>query len=468
MTGVALLLNYVETMVLPGVPTIQKDFATTSSIASWITSAFLITGSAVSPLFGKLGDNYGKKKMFLVALAFYTAGVGMAGFSPTIYFLLVARAVQGIGFAIVPLALAIVVDILPKERVATAQGIISGTFAIGAAAGLVIGAYIVQDIGWQWAFHSAFVLSVVLFVVVARLIRKDTLMSKKAVDYSGAAILMIGVTALLYYATRGPYDGWFATYQLVTLAIGIVATTAFFLFEHRKTDPLIHLSLLRIRNVLIANLVGIISGVGMFTLFFAVVYYSQLPPPFGLGLDIIAAGLTLAPATLVMLVIGPVVGRSTSRFGPRPTLAAGALVAIAGLLLFVFNRGTALDLTLDTIVAFVGTISIIIPIVNMISISVPQENRAVGLGMNVMLRNLGGAVGPVLATTIMSSYTAPLIVSIGGQSVTVGHLPSATAFNIIFYVGVGLMVLALLVGTATKNYTFAPAAKNQQVDTSTA
>ena len=156
MTGVALLVNYVETMVLPGVPTIQKDFSTTASIASWITSAYLVVGSAVSPLFGKLGDGYGKKRMFLVSLSFYAAGVGIAGFSPTIYILLFARALQGVGFAIVPLALAIIADAFPREKMAMAQGVISGTFAIGAAAGLVIGSYVVQDLGWQYAFYTAF------------------------------------------------------------------------------------------------------------------------------------------------------------------------------------------------------------------------------------------------------------------------------------------------------------------------
>src|SRR5208337_418077 len=114
-TAVALLVNYVETMVIPGVPIIQKDFSTTSTIASWITSAFLIVGSAVAPLFGKLGDTYGKKRMVLISLTFYTFGVGIAGFSPSIYFLLFSRAVQGVGFAIVPLSLAIITDTFPRE-----------------------------------------------------------------------------------------------------------------------------------------------------------------------------------------------------------------------------------------------------------------------------------------------------------------------------------------------------------------
>ncbi|HEV2390103.1 MAG TPA: MFS transporter, partial [Nitrososphaerales archaeon] len=184
MVGVALLLNYVETMVIPGAPTIQKDFGTTASTVSWITSAFLIVGSAVSPLMGKLGDSYGKKRMFLVALVFYTAGVGLAGFSPSIYFLIAARAVQGIGFAIVPLALAIIAETFPRERMAAAQGIVSATFAIGAAAGLVVGAYIVEDFGWQWAFHSAFVASIALFVLVSRVLPAGNPGTGRKVNYT--------------------------------------------------------------------------------------------------------------------------------------------------------------------------------------------------------------------------------------------------------------------------------------------
>lgn len=115
LTGVALLVNYVETMVIPGIPQIQKDLVTTASIASWITAAYLMVGSSVSLLFGKLGDIYGKKKMFLISLTFYITGVVIAGFSPSIFFLLFARALQGIGFAIIPLSLAILTDVFPRE-----------------------------------------------------------------------------------------------------------------------------------------------------------------------------------------------------------------------------------------------------------------------------------------------------------------------------------------------------------------
>jgi len=443
MVGVALLLNYVETMIIPGIPTIQSYFGTSESVVAWVTSAFLIVGSAVSPLFGRLGDSHGKKRMFLLALIFYTAGVGLGGFSTSIDFLIFARAVQGIGFAIVPLALAIIAETFPKERIATAQGVISATFAIGAAAGLVIGAYVVQDLGWQWAFHSAFILSIILFMAVAKFLPTGSPGTKMKVDYYTTVMLMAGVSLVLLYLTEGPYQGWYSSYDLAALVIGIALTIAFFFSESKRTNPLIHLSLLRIRNVLVANLVGIISGTSMFLLFFAVVYYTELKQPVGLGLDPISAGLTLAPATLLMLIVGPGIGKLVAIRGPKPTIVLGSCVAIAGFFLFLFRRATPTDVTLAAAVSLVGAVSVIIPIVNMISITLPRESVATGLGLNTMLRNIGGAVGPVLATTIMSTYT------IAGT-----RYPSSTAFDYIFYLAIVVMVLAVVISLAAKNYTF--------------
>ncbi len=456
LTGVALLVNYVETMVIPGIPKIQHDFGTTETIAAWITSAFLIVGSVVSPLFGKLGDVYGKKRMFMVSLAFYIVGVGVAGFSPSIYFLIGARALQGIGFAIIPLGLAIITDVFPRERVATAQGVISGTFAIGAALGLVVGSYIVQYFGWQWAFHSALALSVLLFVISGIILRKDTKKTVAApIDYAGAGILMGGITLLLLYATEGPSLGWLNAEQMAFLIPGAALFIGFFFFENSRKNPLISIPLLRIRNVLVANIVGLISGATMFSLFLALTYYSQYPSGFGLGLSIIQAGTTLAPSTIGMIVAGPLVGRLTQRSGPKPVLIVGSLVSVAGLNLFIFNRATPLDLSLDLVVSLVGMVSIIVPIVNMLAISLPKDSIAVGLGMNTMLRNLGGAIGPVVATVILSTYTSQLYVSFQGHLVASGkYFGNATAFNYIFTIGAALMLLCMAISLATRNYTF--------------
>jgi MFS family permease len=155
-----------------------------------------------------------------------------------------------------------------------------------------------------------------------------------------------------------------------------------------------------------------------------------------------------------MLVVGPFIGRMTIRVGPKPVLFFGSLVSALGVALFIVNRGSTMDLTLNSAISFIGLVAVIIPIVNMISIAVPRENVAVGLGMNTMLRNVGGSIGPVLATTIMTTYTTPVVVLVAGLPLTVGQAPSSYAFNLIFTVAIGLMAAVCIMSLFVKNYTF--------------
>jgi MFS family permease len=232
-TTVALLINYVETMVIPGLPSMQTDLQTTPSVASWITSALLIVGATSAPLFGKLGDSYGKKKMLMVALGFYMVGVGIAGFATNIYLLIVARAIQGVGFAIIPLGISIISDTFPKERIATAQGIISSTFAVGSALGLVLGAYIIQSLTWHYAFYTAFILSIVMFAVVYKTLKKDTVETKSRIDYTGATLLVAGIALILVYITEGTELGWLSIEELALVLVGAALLGAFVVYENR-------------------------------------------------------------------------------------------------------------------------------------------------------------------------------------------------------------------------------------------
>jgi len=188
----------------------------------------------------------------------------------------------------------------------------------------------------------------------------------------------------------------------------------------------------------------------MFMLFYALVYYAEDPQPLGLGLKIIAAGLTIAPATLGMLAGGPLFARAVIRFGPKPTVIVGSSLAILGMLLLIVNRATQFDVALDCVVTLVGVVGVLIPIVNMITLSLPYDSVATGLGLNTMLRNVGGALGPVLATTVMSTYTTSFAL---GPGVTIA-LPNSTAFDYVFCLGIGVLVLAIAISLTAKNYTF--------------
>jgi EmrB/QacA subfamily drug resistance transporter len=449
MTAVALLVNYVETMVIPGIPTIQDEFGTTASLASWITSAFLIVGAATAPLFGKLGDIYGKRKIFIIVLLIYIAGLTFAIFSTSIYELLAARAIQGMGFAVVPLALALLADKLPPEKIGMAQGIISATFAIGAALGLIIGAYIEEMHGWRDAFLIALVISILLLIFSLKIIEKDIPGNRTKVDYGGIAFLIVGITLCMVYITEGPSRGWDSMDNLAFLVPGMISLLLFFVYEKRQKAPLIPLPLLKIRNILMANLIGIFSMMAMFLVFFGVTYYTQLPEPYGLGMSTIESGLTMAPAAICMLVIGPIAGRAVSRIGPKPLLIIGSLAGITGMSMFIMFRGDSTAVMIDQIITLAGVIMTMIPIINIITVSTPKENSAVSLGFNTSMRDIGGAIGPVIATTIMTSYVVSVVFVNG-----VVDFPSSTAFDLVFASGVVIMVTSLILSLFVKNYSF--------------
>jgi len=450
---VVLMAQYVETMVLPGVPLIQSDFGATAPLASWITSGALIVGAASTPIFGKLGDLHGKKKLFMIALACYTAGVAIAGFSPSIYFLIFARALQGLGFASFPLAMAMLTDVYPKRGLAMAQGVIAGGAGISSALGITVGASIVQDLGWRDAFYTALVISVISLIAAGIVLKESPSRTGSRVDFSGAFVLTSGIVSILLYLTEGGTLGWLSVENVPFLVIGVVLVWAFFLVERVKSAPLIQLGLLRIRNVLVANLTSILSGLINFVLFYAIVYYAELPTPSGLGLDVRATGLIMLPAALVMLVIGPITGRVVPRVGPKPVLLAGSAALTVGFLAFMSNRATTGSLTVDSVIAMAGVVALFVPVVNMISMSLPLQDVAVGQGLTSTLKMIGQACGPVFATAVMTSFTDPVTRTVGGKTVVVGSLPSAAAFNLIFMIGTALTILVAIVSLMARNVT---------------
>jgi len=448
-----LLVNFVETMVVPGIPIIQTEFLISASDASWITSIVLIVGAAAAPLFGRLGDLHGKKKMFVISLGFYLVGVGVAAIAPSFEVLLIGRGIQGMGFAVLPLGTALIVDAFAKEKVAMAQGVISGMVSVGSAAGLVIGAYMIQDVGWKSAFDIAFVLSILTFILSIKVLKNDVPSQSSKMDYVGTMILTAGIIFILMYMTNAPQTGWVSIANLAILVLGISLTTYFFIYEKRSTHPLINLKLLRIRNVMIANLVGIVASIAMFLTYIAVIYYAQLPEPYGLGMDVISTGLVLAPATLAMLFVAPLVGKIMVKKGPRPVMIVGSIIMIIGFAMFIVERSSPLFLTIDGTVAFIGSVAIMVPMVNMNSVSLPREDVTVGLGFNSMLRNVGGSIGPILAAMILTTFTSAFYITVGGIPVFI-NLPNATAFNDIYFVGIILGVVIMALSLKIENYVF--------------
>jgi len=430
LASMALMVTYVETMVLPAFSSFERFFQVTdASTIAWILSAYLLVGVVVTPIFGKLGDIYGKKRMLLVAMGVYAVAVSIAGFTPNIgaamgiarpnqiYLLIAVRALQGVGMAMFPLGFAMLPEVFPPAQVGQAQGIISGMFASGAALGLVGGGWIAQNYGWQVTYHTVIPIAITVLVLAALLVRESQVRAARKIDVLGVASLGIGLTFLMLGITEGAYWGWtdLTGGSVAGVAVGVpeffgialVAFVVFLVWEPRAPNPVVSFQELRERNIWVSNLNGVIVGMSMFLLFTILIILAEYPSP-GFGLQELNAGLILVPASIGMLAFGPLLGRMISRFGPKPVMVLGfVLITLGALGLFAFNR-TNYQVAVVAIPVMVGNVAVLIAMSNIIVLSVDPRTVGVHTGMNQTFRNLGSALGPVLVTSILAAYIVPL------------------------------------------------------------
>jgi MFS family permease len=427
LAAMAIMVTYVETMVLPAFSNFESFFHVTSaSTIAWILSAYLLVGVVVTPIFGKLGDIYGKKRMLLIAMSVYAIAVAVAGFSPNvgalfglsrpdqIYVLIGVRAVQGVGMAMFPLGFAMLPEVFPPARVGQAQGLLSGMFAAGAAAGLVGGGWIAETYGWQVTYHTVIPIALIVLGLAFFYIRESKIRMARKIDFPGVLSLGIGLTLLMLGITEGAYWGWtdFSAVKFGSVPWGVpdflilsLIAFAFFLYwEPRAPSPVVSFQSLKERNILVSNINGVLVGMAMFLLFTILIILGEYPSP-GFGLSELNAGLILVPAVISMLVTGPFLGRAISKYGPKPIMLLGfAFIALGAVGLALFNR-TTYEVGILSIPMMVGNVAVLISMSNVIVLSVDPKTMGIQTGMNQTFRNLGSALGPVLVTSILASYS---------------------------------------------------------------
>jgi MFS family permease len=426
LAAMALMVTYVETMVLPAFSSFESFFHVTSaSTIAWILSAYLLVGVVVTPVFGKLGDIYGKKRMLLIAMGVYAVAVSIAGFTPQIgaaagltrpdqiYVLIAVRAVQGVGMAMFPLGFAMLPEVFPPARVGQAQGLLSGMFAAGAAAGLVGGGWIAETYGWQLTYHTVIPIAILVLILASIFIRESQVRLARKIDFPGVLSLGVALTLLMLGITEGAYWGWtnFSAVAFGGVAWGVpeffllsAAAFAFFLYwEPRAPSPVVSFQSLRQRNIWISNVNAVFVGMAMFLMFTVLIIIGEYPSP-GFGLSELDAGLILVPAVISMMVTGPFLGRAISRYGPKPVMILGfILITVGALGLALFNR-TTFEVAAFAVPVMIGNVGVLISMSNVIVLSVEPKTMGIQTGMNQTFRNLGSAIGPVLVTSILASY----------------------------------------------------------------
>ena len=449
-----LIAMYGETMLLPAIPDIIRDFDISYNTSSWILSAYLISGAVATPIVGKLSDIYGRKKMVTIILIIYIIGISLGGISSDITFLVIARVVQGISISMFPIAFGIIRDRLPKDKLSIGVGIFSSMFAAGSVVGLGIGATIIENFGWRATFFSIVPIAIGLWFVIRRFIhdnqkppssetndsavKEEEAVAKypdnnskrdnnKTLDIKGTITLAVTVSSFLFVLSYSQTDNFLSSpLIIVLLCIGTVSLFLFIIIERRSQSPLVNSQLLANKTILSANIILVITFLTMFTLFQTIPVLVRSPQPLGFDGEATTAASIQLPFMIVFLLFAPSSGFIISKLGNiRPTIL-GSMISIIGLFsLFIFHS-TEFSVSANLAIIAAGLSLTQVGGFNIVLETTPRQFSGISLGMTVLFNLVGSSIGPAVAGIYMQTHQA-IVKGVAGS------FPSPDSYNLIFF-----------------------------------
>ncbi|WP_173924215.1 MFS transporter [Agromyces sp. Marseille-P2726] len=431
--------SFMFTIVVP----IQADLPELldeSRVASaWVVTVTLLTAAVTTPIAGRLGDLYGKRRIVLALIAVLIVGSVIAGASTSLPVLLVGRALQGAVTGVVPLGIAILRDHLHEDRIGGAVALVSATLGFGGALGLPVSALIAENADWHLLFWASAVLGLVLFVLIASVVPVSTLRAPGRLDVPGVIGLSIGLSGVLLAIAQGNAWGWTSPATLGFGLGGMAVLVVWGWYELRVADPLVDLRVAARPPVLITNLASIAMGFAFFSSNVNLPQLLELPVAsgVGLGLSLLAASIVLMPAGLVMMGMSPVAARLNRRFGGKSLLVsgAGAIIVAYSLALVASTQVWQIMLVNAVIGVGIGLGYAAMPI--LIMHAVPATETGAANGLNALMRSLGTSG----AAAVMGAVLAATAVEFEGLQV-----PTRAGFDLTFTIGLIAAVVAAVLG----------------------
>ena len=394
-----------QSLVVPALPALQRDLGASPTGVAWIFTTYLLAASVATPIAGRLGDMFGKKRMLVLALVALSAGTLVAALATTLPVLILARVIQGLGGGFFPLAFGIIRDEFPRERVAGGIGLISGLIGIGAGIGIVVAGPILSSLDYHWLFWIPLAILVPATIVTMIVVPESPVRAPGSVDIPGAALLSLWLVCLLVAISEGSKWGWLSARTIGLLAAAVVVAAVWVAMEARRPTPLVDMQMMRLRGVWTTNLAAVLLGVGMYGSFVLIPQFVETPSSagYGFGSTVTQAGLFLLPSSLMMLVSAPVAGRLASRFGPKLPLVIGAVICLLAFLILTFAHAAHWQVYLASFLIGIGIGFAFASLANLIVEAVRPDQTGVATGMNAVMRTIGGAVGSQIAASIIAA-----------------------------------------------------------------
>jgi MFS family permease len=434
LAGVAYAM--LSSSVVPALPTMQHALHTSETGITWLLTAYLLSASVGTAIIGRLGDMYGKERLLLVTLVILAAGTLLAAVSSSLGVIILARFIQGASGGIFPLAFGIVRDEFPHEKVPGSIGLLSAILGVGAGIGIVLSGVIVEHLNYHWLFWIPLVATLLAAVATWRFIPESPVRVPGRINWLAAGLMTVGISVVLLAISETTTWGWGSTRTLGLILLGIAVTGAWIAVEVRSENPLIDMTMMRIRGVWTTNLAAFLLGAGMYASFIVFPQFAQLPKStgFGFGASVVVSGFYLLPSTIGMTILGIYAGRISARFGSRSALLAGTAFTTASFLLLTVAHSHPYELLVAAGLLGVGIGLAFAALGNLIVQAVSNRQTGVASGINTVMRTLGGALGGQLSATFIATHTTH------GQ-------PTVTGFTETFLMASGFLVICLLAGT---------------------
>lgn len=431
-----LVSSFMFTLMVPIQSKLPELLNASREDTAWVVTSTLLAAAVITPISGRLGDMYGKRRIVLVLLGVMIAGSVIAALSPGIIGVIVGRTLQGAIVGVVPLGISILRDVLHGNRVDSAIALISATLGVGGALGLPISAIITERSDWHFLFLAAAALGVIGFALVLWIVPVSVLRTAGRFDYVGAAGLAVGLIGILLAVSRGNSWGWASPVTLATGLGGLLVLLVWGWYELRIAEPLLDLRVAARRPVLLTNIASVAMGFSLFSSNVAYPQMLELPVATGagFGLSLLAASFIVMPSGIVMMLLSPVAGGLARRTGPKLLLILGSAALLSAYSFTLLFSSEVWHILVANILIGVGIGFGYASMPMLIMRSVPQSETGASNGLNALCRSLGTSVAAAVVGAVLASFSADF----EGMPV-----PTPTAFTLSFVLGGAAAIVAL-------------------------
>ena len=400
-----------QTSVAPAILQMARELDSTTQTAAWTFTAYMVSAAVLTPVIGRLGDMFGKRRLLAIVLGLFALGALVAATVPRMDAVILGRVVQGAGGGIVPLSFGLIRDHVPAVHRTTAIGLVSSLAGLGMGFGLVLGGVLVDRFSFEAIFWSAAATAALAAVAVRLVLEESPTGGVRRVDWWGISWLSAGLFAVMLAV--GQLNAWGAADpRTIVLALtGLALLVVFGLVERRVPHPLLDLSLLVHPSVLLANVAALLVGFAAFSVFVLVPQFAQTPGSagFGFGSDATQVGLLMMPGCILMVLAGPVAARLGRTAGGKLPMAAGSTLIAVGMMFLAHNRASLMALFAPTVLVLFGLGLSFASTANLIIDHAPAGATGEATGVNAVVRALGNALGVQATAAVVGAGQLGLV-----------------------------------------------------------